>query len=138
MSEFYKTLNTTNLSKSQALRQVQRNLIKSNLTLKNVADQRGVRFYEPNKKRPKTSPTPTTGHPSSSSATADKPPPTPNSGGYEFLTPPELGAEGNSPGRTIPRSQHNALIDSHIAEKRNAPLQTAYPNHKLNAGQHVE
>ena len=52
MSEFYKTLNTTNLSKSQALRQVQREMIRSKITLKDVADRAGVRLYEPNKKRP--------------------------------------------------------------------------------------
>ncbi len=52
MSQFYKTLNTTPLSKSQALRQVQREMIKSKLTLKDVADRAGVRLYEPNKKRP--------------------------------------------------------------------------------------
>jgi CHAT domain-containing protein/tetratricopeptide (TPR) repeat protein len=52
MSEFYTTLNATNLSKSQALRQVQRNLIDSKLTLKDAADRAGVRLYEPNKKRP--------------------------------------------------------------------------------------
>ncbi len=52
MSQFYTTLNTTNLSKSQALRQVQRNLIDSKLTLKDAADRAGVRLYEPNKKRP--------------------------------------------------------------------------------------
>jgi CHAT domain-containing protein/Flp pilus assembly protein TadD len=52
MSQFYTTLNATNLSKSQALRQVQRNLIDSKLTLKDAADRAGVRLYEPNKKRP--------------------------------------------------------------------------------------
>ena len=52
MSEFYKTLNQTTLSKSQSLRKVQRDLINSKLTLKDAANRAGVRLYEPNKKRP--------------------------------------------------------------------------------------
>ena len=52
MSEFYKTLHQNNLSKSQSLRKVQREMIASKLTLQDAANRAGVRLYEPNKKRP--------------------------------------------------------------------------------------
>ncbi|MCY7324472.1 MAG: CHAT domain-containing protein [Phormidesmis sp. CAN_BIN36] len=52
MSQFYQTLSTDHLSKSQALRKVQRATIHSKLTTQNAANRAGARRYEPDKKRP--------------------------------------------------------------------------------------